>query len=76
MTGNVLLLLEEELIDKAGPLGKFVLQKQIKNMGYTPQDFPESKLLPLITEVVKKAFFNQELWPQMVSELKRKVIHQ
>ena len=74
MTKDRLDLLERELVDRAGPLGKFVLVKQLKDMGFTAEDFPEAQFPLLIDGVVKKAFFNQDLWPQMIGELKRKVL--
>ena len=65
--------LEEELIELAGPLGKFVLKKHLKEMGSTPDDYPEEKMKELIKAIVPKAVFDESLHRTAVKALTQKM---
>ena len=64
--------LEAELVDLAGPLGKFVLKKQLKEMGKTPETFPIEDLPKLIRLVVPKAIFDEKLHREAIRTLTSK----
>jgi hypothetical protein len=57
------------LADAAGPIASFVVKKQIKDMGYTEDDFPSEKLPELINRVVENAIYN----PEMKEDVRRKL---
>ncbi len=50
--------IKNELIKLIGPIGKFIVEKQIKNMGYTDENIPDEKINELIDTVVEMGIYD------------------
>ena len=72
MTREIYDFLETELVDKVGPLGKFVLKKQLKDMDMAPDDISRKQLPNLIHNVVKHAVFDEKLQRPIIKDLVQK----
>jgi len=53
-------ILERELVELSGPLGRFVIKKQLKEMGMERDTLPLERLVELVERSVKNAVFNEE----------------
>ncbi len=52
------------VVEYAGPIAKYIVKAEIKRMGYTERDFPESKLPLLVRKVVSEAIIDPD-WKEM-----------
>lgn len=66
-------ILEEQIVAVSGPIGKYVLKKQIESMGEDPGNFPDSRLKQLIENSVKAAVYSQDMQKQMIKDLTKKL---
>ena len=66
--------LEWELVYLAGPLVKFVINQQIKNMGFTREDFPEDRFGELIDKVVDNGIYDNSAKAGIKKQLKKKLL--
>ncbi len=69
-------LLENELVELAGPLGKFVVKKQLKKMGLTRKEVLDTMFLELIRRSVANAVFDPQKQKTAIKELRRKLATQ
>ena len=70
--------IERLVIDYSGPLGKFVVIKTIKDLGHTPESYPEDKnnLRKLVKRILQRAIFDENRRNQAEKEiLKELSIH-
>lgn len=58
MTKSKVEMIQEELKRAVGPIGTFIVEKQIKDMEETKDDFPEDKLETLIEKSVENGVFD------------------
>ena len=47
--------IEKRTMEAVGPIGKFVVSKKIKALGFTKDDFPPEQLSTLLREVMDNA---------------------
>lgn len=66
-------ILEEQIIAVSGPIGKYVLKKQIESLGEDPENFPDSRLKELIEHAVKAAIYSKDAQKQMIKDLTKKL---
>lgn len=62
--------IKNELIKLIGPIGKFIVEKQIKNMGYTEENLPDEKINELIDTVVEIGIYDSNLSKSIKSKLR------
>lgn len=53
--------LKYELTKLIGPIGKFIVEKQIKAMGFEESDFPQDKMPELIDRVVDIGVYDRQM---------------
>ncbi|MCX8174319.1 MAG: hypothetical protein N3F63_06925 [Thermoplasmata archaeon] len=77
MTGTCAVLekIREIVVDAAGPIADFVIKKQIRDLGYTADNFPQEKLHILIDRVVDNAIYDKEKKELVRSKLRRLLHH-
>jgi hypothetical protein len=56
-----------------GPIGSFIVEKQIKDMEEDKDDFPEEKLSVLIERAVENGIFDPNLRKSIASKMKRNI---
>ena len=66
-------ILEEQIVSVSGPIGKYVLKKQIESLGQDPNDFPDPLLKQLIENAVKAAVYNADVQKKLIKELTKKL---
>ena len=52
MTLDQIQTIKMEMAKIIGPIGKFIVEKQVKVMGYTENDLPANKIPELIDKVI------------------------
>lgn len=62
------------LVDAAGPIADFIIKKQIKDMGYTIENFPLEKLSDLIDRVVENAIYDVERRREIRNRLRKTLL--
>ena len=67
-------ILERELVELAGPLAKFVIKKQIRDMGLQRENFPKDRLGELIERSVKNAIFDPKKQREVSRNLRKKLL--
>ncbi len=67
-------VLERELVELAGPLAKFVIKKQIRDMGLQRENFPKDRLGELIERSVKNAIFDPKKQREVSRALKKRIL--
>jgi len=60
---------EETLVDVAGPIGKFVLKKQIHEMNITPSSLTHKEFKELIKRSVTRSVFDEARRASMIRGL-------
>lgn len=68
--------IREIVVDAAGPIGDFVIKKQIKDLGYTPDNFPAERIQILIEKVVENAVYDPEKKMEVKNKLRKILILQ
>jgi hypothetical protein len=53
--------LKSEITKIIGPIGKFIIEKQIKAMGYEEDSFPQDKMPELIDRVVDIGVYDKQM---------------
>lgn len=66
---DALILLEESLVERSGPIGKFVLQKQIRELGITKDNIDDKSMRKLIKNTVAIAMFDPKVRDIVSKEL-------
>ena len=66
-------LLEEELVELAGPLGKFVVKKQLEELGMKRDDISDPLFLELMKRCVATAIFDPERQKTALKDLENKL---
>jgi len=66
-------MLEEQIIAVSGPIGKYVLKKQIESLGEDPENFPDSRLKELIEHAVKAAIYSEDAQKRLIKDLTKKL---
>ncbi len=61
MTARKIEIIQEELKKVIGPIGKFVVEKQITKMDEDKDNFPDDKLSDLIENVVDIGVFDKRI---------------
>lgn len=65
--------LKNELTKLIGPIGKFIVEKQIKAMGYEERDFPQDKMPELIDRVVDIGVYDKQMSKNIKQRLRSAV---
>ncbi len=52
------------VVEYAGPIAKYIVRAEIRKMGYTERDFPDTKLSLLVRKVVSEAIIDPD-WKEM-----------
>ena len=60
----------ELLVEYAGPMGKFVLKKQLKDLNKNEEDISNTELFDVLTRVVPDAIFDPEMQRRALREFK------
>ena len=58
MTRSKVEVIQDELKKAVGPIGSFIVEKQIKDMNETKDDFPDDKIPILIEKSVENGVFD------------------
>lgn len=74
MAEHLIRQLEREMMYLAGPLAPFLIKKQMKNMGFEMDDFPEEKMAELIDKVVEHGIYDDSIKPKTKKTLKKKIL--
>ena len=61
MVSRKIEIIQEELKKVIGPIGKFVVEKQINKMGEDKDNFPDDKLSDLVERVVDIGVFDKRI---------------
>lgn len=61
MVSRKIEIIQEELKKVIGPIGKFVVEKQINKMGEDMDNFPDAKLSDLVERVVDIGVFDKRI---------------
>ena len=75
MDNNPILKMESIVMEYSGPLGKFVVRKQIKDMAIDLEDSSENNKKELIDRVVVGAVYNDKFKEECASRLKSLLIN-
>ena len=70
MSGSHVETLKAELTKLIGPIGKFIIEKQIKAMGYEEADFPKEKMPELIDRVVDIGVYDKQMSKNVKTRLR------
>jgi DNA-binding transcriptional regulator YhcF (GntR family) len=70
MTGRKIEVIQEELKKVIGPIGKFVVEKQITKMDEDKDNFPDDKLPDLIEKVVDIGVFDKRIQSSVKERIK------
>ena len=71
---NKIEALENELVELAGPLGKFVVKKQMRELSFSPKDVSGPMFQMLIEQCVANAIFDPKKQEEALKELKKKLL--
>ncbi|MCK4718339.1 MAG: hypothetical protein KAT70_06695 [Thermoplasmata archaeon] len=71
---NSIITVEAVLMNYAGPMGKFVLKKKIKEMGLEGKEIPGDQLLEIVRKLLPDAIFDVEMQKKALVDL-RKALH-
>jgi hypothetical protein len=74
MAEHLIRQLEREMMYLAGPLAPFLVKKQMKNMGFEVDNFPEDKMAELIDKVVEHGIYDESAKPRTKKALKKKIL--
>ena len=66
-------LIQEELKKAVGPIGSFIVEKQIKDMNENKDSFPEDKLPVLIERSVENGIFDPDQRKSIATKMKRNI---
>ena len=66
-------LIQEELKKAVGPIGSFIVEKQIKDMNENKDNFPEDKLPVLIERSVENGIFDPDQRKSIATKMKRNI---
>jgi hypothetical protein len=66
--------IKSEISKIIGPIGKFMVEKQIKVMGYTEEEFPEEKIPDLIEKVIEIGVYDSQMAKNLKQKLREKTI--
>jgi len=69
MTREHIEIIKSEISKVIGPIGKFMVEKQVLVMGHTEDDFPEEELPDLINRVVDIGVYDSK----MAKSIKQKI---
>ena len=69
MTREHIEMIKSEISKVIGPIGKFMVEKQVSVMGHTEDDFPEEELPELIDRVVDIGVYDSK----MARSIKQKI---
>ena len=58
-------ILEDIIVENAGPLGKFVVKKSLSDLDMHPGSMDESAQNRLIDMVLERAVFDRDKWPSI-----------
>lgn len=76
MDPKIIKHIEEKLVEYAGPMGKYVLKKELSDMGFSPNDELDITMMrKVIDDVVKKAIYNQDKRHACKRELLKIISH-
>ena len=62
-------VMEEIIVDHAGPLGSFIIKKAIADIGADPTTFDEETVDRFIDLVIKRSVFDQNKWKSIKEEI-------
>jgi hypothetical protein len=66
-------IIQEELRKAIGPIGSFIVEKQIKDMNESKDNFPEDKLAILIERSVRNGVFDPNQRRGIVTQMKKNI---
>lgn len=66
-------IIKSEITKVIGPIGKFMVEKQVTVLGYTEEDLPEDMLPVLIDKVVDIGVYDQRMSKTIKNSLREKV---
>lgn len=66
--------LKNELTKIIGPIGKFIIEKQITAMGYEENGFPQDRMPELIDRVVDIGVYDKQMSKNIKQRLKSAVV--
>ena len=72
MTREQIETIKSEISKIIGPIGKFMVEKQIKVMGHTEMDLPPEKVPELIDKVVDIGVYDSKMARNLKQKLKEK----
>ena len=61
MTREQIETIKSEISKVIGPIGKFMVEKQVSVMGHTEDDFPDEKIPELIDRVVNIGVYDTKM---------------
>ncbi len=73
MANEQITIIKSELSKIIGDIGGFIVEKQVKVLGHTEDDFPDEKLGELIDKVVDIGVYDKKLSNGIRSKLRQKV---
>jgi hypothetical protein len=66
-------LIQDELKKAVGPIGSFIVEKQIKDMNENKDNFPDDKLPILIERSVENGIFDPTQRRSIATKMKRNI---
>ena len=72
MNGEQIEIIKSEISKVIGPIGKFMVEKQIKVMGHTEDDFPDERIPELIERVIDIGVYDSKMAKNLKQVLREK----
>ncbi len=69
MASRKIEIIQEELKKVIGPIGKFIVEKQISKMGEDKDNFPDAKLPDLVERVVDIGVFDKRIQGSVIERI-------
>ena len=73
MSRNKVEMIQEELKKVVGPIGAFIVEKQIKDMKESKDNFPEDKIPVLIERSVESGVFDPSQRKTVMMRMKKNI---
>jgi hypothetical protein len=73
MTNENIEIIKDEIEKLIGPIGKFIVEKQIRVMGFTEEDFPRERLPELIDHVIDMGVYDKQMSKTIRTKIREKV---